>query len=171
MSDPVNDAQRAGTSVTPLLAAAIATPEGGDLLEGLPFSKDLGMRVLGLGAGEAALAIPYHPELIGDPETGVIHGGVVTSLLDTCAGVACMQTNAAAHTVATLDLRIDYMRPATPNRPLLAHAICHRQTRLITFVRAIAFHDDPTQPVASAIGAFMAERPAAKTVPADKGAE
>ncbi len=171
MTDPATTAPRADLSITPLLAEAMTDPEGGDLLEGLPFSKDLGMRVLRLGSGEAALAIPYDTELIGDPETGVIHGGVVTALLDTCAGVACMNTDAAAHTVATLDLRIDYMRPATPNRTLLAHAICHRQTRLITFIRAVAFHDDPSQPVASAIGAFMAERlaPAGKpAAPVDK---
>ena len=89
--------------------------------------------------------------LVGDPETGVIHGGVVTALLDTCAGVACINSPTKPQSVATLDLRIDYMRPATPRQTLLAHAVCHRETKLITFVRAIAFHEDPAQPVASAI--------------------
>lgn len=161
MTDPAALALGDSFGVTPLLSEAMADPEGGKPLQGLPFSMDLGMRVLRLGEGEAVLSIPYDAGLVGAPETGVIHGGVVTALLDTCAGVACMQAAANPHTVATLDLRIDYMRPASPKRTLLAHAICHRRTRLITFVRAVAFHDAPAQAVATAIGAFMAERPEA----------
>lgn len=131
--------------------------EAGAPLSGLPFAAALGIRVIRAEAGQALLSIPYDEVLIGDPATGVLHGGVVTSLLDTCGGVAVMQSPTRPSSVATLDLRIDYMRPATPREAIYAHAACFRETRLITFVRASAFHRDPSEPVATAVGAFMVE--------------
>lgn len=132
-------------------------PGAGDLMVGLPFAADLGVRVLQIGGGEATLSIPYDARLIGDPDTGVIHGGAVTALLDTCAGAAVMASPTGASGVATLDLRIDYMRAATPGATIIAHASCYRETRLISFVRAVAYHDDPDAPIAAAFGAFTVE--------------
>lgn len=132
-------------------------PTGGALLEGLPFAKALGIRLLSAGEGAAVLSIPYAPEIVGDPETGVIHGGAVTTLLDTCAGVAAMASPTQPGSVATLDLRIDYLRPATPGRYVVAEARCAHETRSVTFVHAIAHDGDAAAPVAMAIGAFMVE--------------
>ncbi len=128
------------------------------LMTGLPFAGALGIRMIASGAGEATLAIPYDPRLIGDPDTGVIHGGVVTSLLDTCGGVAVLASPTRPLQVATLDLRIDYMRPAQPGRPLFARARCYRETRLVTFVSAVAYQTaQPDAPIATAVGAFMVD--------------
>lgn len=138
-------------------AAAEGDIDPGKPLLGLPFAAAIGVRAHRIGDGEAVLSIGYDPRLVGDPVTGVIHGGVVTSLLDTCGGVAVMHSPTKPRSVATLDLRIDYMRPAAPERRIYAEARCFRETRLITFVRAVAYHDDPDQPIATAIGAFMAD--------------
>lgn len=124
-------------------------------LSALPYAGALGMRLLALSDGESFLAAPYDAATVGDPETGVIHGGVVTALLDTAAGVAAAKGAQNAAGVATLDLRIDYMRSATPGRALFAKARLYRRTRSITFVRATAYEDVEDRPVAVAIGAFM----------------
>ena len=98
---------------------------------------------------------PYREDLIGDPETGVLHGGVVTALLDHACGIAAFSGLGAMDTPATLDLRIDYMRPATPGRDVIAEAECQRSEGLIIFVRASAHDGDPDDPVAIAQAAFM----------------
>jgi uncharacterized protein (TIGR00369 family) len=96
--------------------------------EGSPQARALGFETLEIGHGVAILKVPYRPEIVGDPETGVIAGGVVTTLLDHTCGQAVHAAQAEWGFIATLDLRIDYMRPAEPGRDLKARAHCYKMT-------------------------------------------
>ncbi len=109
------------------------------------------------GDGWAVLSMPWDARLVGDPATGVIAGGAVSVLMDTASGAAVMSHPEAAGITATLDLRIDYMRPATPGQRLRARAECHHVTRTVAFVRATTF-DDGEKPVAMSTGTFTVVR-------------
>jgi uncharacterized protein (TIGR00369 family) len=104
------------------------------------------------------MAAPHRGDLVGDPETGVLAGGVVTTLLDQVCGAAVSSKILAAGGlmggIATLDLRIDYMRAAESGREVVARAHCYKLTHSIAFVRASAFDGDEADPVATAQAAF-----------------
>nr|WP_316628514.1 PaaI family thioesterase [uncultured Brevundimonas sp.] len=131
------------TAILPQLAAGAAHTEA------------LGFAFDGLHDGEPRIRVPWREDLVGDPDTGVFAGGLVTTLLDHIGGLAIWTALDAFQPVATVDLRVDYMRAARPHRDLLAQGVCYRMTHTIAFVRAWAFEDDPSDPVAAAQSAYI----------------
>lgn len=127
-------------------------------IEAIPHASALQMRIDDLVDGRAVISMPWAEHLVGDPQTGVIHGGVVSALMDTCCGAAVLAHPDQPRSTATIDLRIDYMRTATPRQRITARAECYHMTRRVAFVRAVALDEDGENPVASATGAFTVER-------------
>jgi uncharacterized protein (TIGR00369 family) len=125
------------------------------LVAHVPHARAIGLSVVDARPGQIWLRVRYSDFLVGNPETGVIHGGVITTLLDNGGGAAVMTALDELRAVATLDLRIDYMRPATPGRDIIGHCHCHKVTRHVAFVRGTAYHDTPDDPIATAAMTFM----------------
>jgi uncharacterized protein (TIGR00369 family) len=126
-----------------------------------PMASALGMTLVA-SEPDIVVKIPYREDLVGDPATGVIAGGVVTTLLDHTSARAVAKKLTEETTIATLDLRIDYMRPSRPGMDICATAYCYKVTRSVAFVRAVAYEDDPDDPVAAAQAAFMLDSSAGK---------
>lgn len=126
----------------------------------LPQAQALGLTPVEASPGDVVIAMPYDARLIGDPVSRVIHGGAVSTLLDTCCGAAVIShPDMATADTATLGLRIAYMRAAPPDRTILARATCYHVTPSVAFVRAEAWVEgEPERPVASAAGTFTANR-------------
>lgn len=124
-------------------------------LKYVPHAAAIGLKILDVKPSGCRMSIPYDKNFIGNVETGVIHGGIITTLLDTTCGLSVQLSLGEATAIATLDLRIDYMKPATPGLGVIAHATCFKATRNIAFVRGVAYHVDEQDPVATSVGTFM----------------
>ena len=129
------------------------------MVAGAPQAQALGFRFVSVSPGRGVIELPWREDLVGDPDTAVIAGGVVTSLLDHACGMAILSTPAGRRGTATLDLRIDYMRPAAPRAAITASAHCYKLTRSIAFLRAEAWDHDPADLIAIAQGAFVLKAP------------
>jgi uncharacterized protein (TIGR00369 family) len=124
-------------------------------VDGIPHNRALGMRVVEISRGQAVFALPYAAKLVGNPDTGVLHGGAITALLDAVSGASVFAALTDWQPIATLDLRIDYLRAAEVGREVVARATCYKIGRNVAFTRAIAYHDDEADPIASSVGTFM----------------
>jgi len=126
-----------------------------ELVQHTPHCKAIGLRVVEMGPGHAVIALPHRPELIGDPGRGVVFGGVITTMLDHASGIAVFCNLEELKTIATLDLRIDYLRAAEPGHELYAEARCYKMTKNVAFVRGSAWDRDHDDPFATHLATFM----------------
>jgi len=131
--------------------------------QNVPHNRALGMNIVEMGQREATFELPYDPKLVGNPDTGTLHGGAITALLDGCSGAAVFAALTDLVPIATLDLRIDYLRPAEPHRAVLAKATCYKMTKNVAFTRAVAYHDSPDDPIAHSVGTFMVSTKAGRS--------
>ena len=120
-----------------------------------PHMRELGIRFVSVEPGVAVAMVPWRSDLVGDPISGVLHGGVVTTLLDSTAGAAVFSKLSGFNPIATLDLRIDYLRPSTPHLALYARVECYKLTRSVAFTRGTAYNHDERDAVASMAATFM----------------
>jgi uncharacterized protein (TIGR00369 family) len=125
----------------------------------VPHAAALGMTLVSIEKGTGVMQIVWRDDLVGDPETGVIASGVVTALIDHTCGLAISSAGDVPATIATLDLRIDYLRPAGPRLGVTVQANCYKLTRSVGFVRAQAWDVDASDLVATAQASFMLTRP------------
>jgi uncharacterized protein (TIGR00369 family) len=121
----------------------------------IPHCRLLGMRLDEVRRGSGMMSLDYDEKLIGNPRTRVVHSGVITALLDTLCGLVVTTKVPPGTPLATLDLRIDYLRPATPGETIRATAECYKVTANIAFVRGVAFHVTPQDAIAHCTGTFM----------------
>jgi uncharacterized protein (TIGR00369 family) len=127
----------------------------GFVLAGVPHAAAIQLTVIEMNQGQAVCKVPYAAELVGNPDTRVVHGGVITALLDNTCGIAVGTLTGMRGQIATLDLRIDYMKSAEPDRDIFAFAECFKVTKNIAFVRGVAYIDDRNDPIATCAAAFM----------------
>lgn len=101
------------------------------------------------------LAIDYDEKLVGDPKTGILASGPIISLCDMASGMCIMLTTGKFFQTVTIDLRVDYLRPAKVGNRVTGHMECYRYTRNVAFVRGYAHDGDADKPIANVAGTFM----------------
>lgn len=129
-----------------------------DMLDGRQFGGHggrLGIQFHARGDDWVELALPYSEEQIGDVPSGVVASGPIIAMMDIATSLAVWNRIARFVPHATLDLRIDYLRPATPGRTVIGRGECLRVTRAIAFTRGLAHDGDPDDPIAHVTATFM----------------
>jgi uncharacterized protein (TIGR00369 family) len=138
----------AGVAFDPSLASRVMTRHG--------HGGWLGLQYHAHGPDWVELALPWREELVGIDGAGVLASGPIISLMDNATSMSVWTFSGRFVPHATLDLRVDYMRAARPGKTVIGHGECYKLTRTIAFIRGIAHDGDPADPVAHAIGTFMA---------------
>jgi len=120
--------------------------------------RALGLDFRDSGDDWAELALPWREALVGVPETGVLASGAIVSLIDTASGTAVWVTLDKFLPIVTVDLRLDYLRPAAKGETIIARCECVKLTRRIAFVRGVAHGGDDARPIALSAATFMLNR-------------
>jgi uncharacterized protein (TIGR00369 family) len=142
-------------------------------LDSVPHLKLIGIGYRDHGKDWAELEMPFAEQQLADPDYGIIASGAIFTLLDNCAGFAVLVVRGEMIPYATLDMRVDYLRPPAAKATVIGHAECYRITRQIAFVRGLAHDGDPANPIANMAGTFMftARADAMGMFPAPAGSE
>jgi uncharacterized protein (TIGR00369 family) len=129
-----------------------------ELAKTIGHGRALGLDFRASGENWAELSLPWREELVGVPETGVLASGAIVSLIDTASGTSVWVTLDRLVPILTVDLRLDYLRPAAKGETIIARCECVKLTRRIGFVRGIAHGGDEDRPIALSAATFMLNR-------------
>lgn len=126
--------------------------------EAIPFNRFVGLKLVSIERGRMLARIPFRPELVGDPIRPALHGGVISMFADTVGGGAVWSLTNPGDKVATIDLRVDYLRPGRLVE-LQAVAEVLRVGNRVGVSSIRVFHpDDPAHPIAMAMGVYTIKR-------------
>jgi uncharacterized protein (TIGR00369 family) len=131
-----------------------------DFVARSPQMADIGLSITSLGDARASMHLPDRHDWLGDPGRGLLHPGPLIVLADSCCGLAVGSALPQRVVIATLDLRMDYLRAAGPGQDLHCEMHCHRLTRNVAFVRGEVWQADRAEPVVDVHASFMLSTPA-----------
>ncbi len=121
----------------------------------VPHMRATGLQITDVGKGRGTMLLPASPDWLGDAARGLLHPGALTVLADSACGMAVGTSLTQRVPYATLDLRMDYLRPAGPDADVSCEAECYRLTRNVAFTRATLWQGDRNEPIAAAQATFM----------------
>jgi uncharacterized protein (TIGR00369 family) len=129
-----------------------------ELARRIGHGRALGLEFRESGENWAELALPWREELVGVPETGVLASGAIVSLVDTASGTSVWVALDKFVPILTVDLRLDYLRPAAKGETIVVRCECVKVTRKIAFVRGTARGEADERPIALSAATFMINR-------------
>ena len=129
-----------------------------ELARRIGHGRALGLEFRDSGENWAELALPWREDLVGVPESGILASGAIVSLIDTASGTSVWVKLDTFRPIVTVDLRLDYLRPAVRGETIIARCECVKLARRIAFVRGIAHGGDESRPIALSAATFMINR-------------
>jgi uncharacterized protein (TIGR00369 family) len=124
----------------------------------IPFNRFLGIQLTSAEEGWVRLELPFRDELIGDASRPALHGGVISTIIDTCGGFAVFTCLPFGEKVSTIDLRVDYLSPGKPEL-LAAEGKVVRVGNRVGVVDVKCFHPSlPDKIIATGKGVYNIKR-------------
>ena len=121
----------------------------------IPHNQAIGLQVADVAGERIRTTLAYRAEFLGDPEAGLWHTAIGTTAADSTCGLAVFLAIPGLESVATIDLRMDYLRPAVAGRALEIEAECYHVTQCVAFAEATLHQGDRERPTARCTAAFM----------------
>lgn len=124
----------------------------------IPAHRLLGITLKEIGEGYALLSMPFRPELVGDPRSNRLHGGLVGALMDSAGGAAAMTTfHSPEDLLASIDMRVDWLEPSHAE-DVLCEAVLVRSGSAIIVVDMKAWHPNSGEVIAVGRGVYRVRR-------------
>ena len=129
--------------------------------EHVAFNKYLGVKIESFDAAAPKLRFDMRPELVGNPVRKILHGGVISAVLDVAGGFAIMLsiaedrgiTPGSFPNIGTIDLRVDYLRPGRGKHFVATARIVRKGSRIA--VIHMELHNDESELIATGGGAYV----------------
>jgi uncharacterized protein (TIGR00369 family) len=97
-------------------------------LQSSPFNSWLGVRIEAIHPDRVEFTVPWRHEFTGSLQLNRAHGGVLTAIADTAAGYTLMARTGVS--LSTVDLRVDFHRPASPGELRITGTLVHQGGRI-----------------------------------------
>lgn len=127
-----------------------------------PHCADLGLRVTQREGTALQTQLVPRPEFKSHASMDILHTSLITSVADTTAGLAAMTSLPQMAPLATLDLHVDYLKPASSEHTVVAEAECFKRTQNVAFVRGVIWQQSADNVVANITASFMLDTPGAR---------
>lgn len=128
-------------------------------MDSVKHSACFNMTLISANESGVTVRLPWQAKLVGNPETGTLHGGVIFTLMDQCGGLA----NSCAsfpdtEITPTIDMRVDHLRAPTKGEAIICKAECYRRSRQVYFVRMAVYEEQDEgekDPIATGLATYM----------------
>jgi len=115
----------------------------------------LGIELHSIERGTSTVSLNPGENHIGLTESGAVHGGVLSAMIDSACGLAVLSKLTDPVSIATIDLSLHHIRPSSANRPIYAAAECCKLTRSVAFLRSTVYQEDENDLIAYGSATFM----------------
>jgi len=117
--------------------------------------REMDLKIEKVAESKVELRMPFNPDFCVDDEGTLLHGGILTALLDSSFGLANFLATENVQSMSTIDLRVEYLRPAQSRADVIVSAECYHISRHVAFNSGRAWFDAPGKPeVARGSAAF-----------------
>ena len=124
-------------------------------LESVRHSMVLGLEIEWADERGVRVRMPWRADLVGNPDTRMIHGGAIFAMMDQAGGLSITcATYPAFEITPTIDFRVDHLRGPEPGTAVVCEAECYRLTSNVAFVRVTTWAEGVEEPIATGLATY-----------------